>query len=191
MRQCYFAIGATAFFIFILLFFALFSQLIRPVNIVVAFPNEKRLFFLQNESFVNTGIANIVDICTFKGKLLLFTREGKIYHNGVPIYNVRTGIEWAAVKRDTELYVGSDKGIYKIPGQLKQHWTLPIGTHAVAWHNDEWVTRNTSFEYFPRNNRKLIELTENGFILEKGVDDERILSRQWIGLGARGIAFLF
>lgn len=181
----------TLLFIFILLISALFSYWLRPSQLVIAFPHTRELYFLQNQSRVPTRIPDIVDVCTARGALHIVGGNGTIYRgdDASILHVVPIRLEWCTVKHDV-LYVGSDEGIYKLPGNFRQTWQLPPGARYVDWHPDEWIIRNESFRYFPSNERKIIYLSPTGYVVEHMVEDGRAISSQYVGQGARGIAFI-
>ena len=56
------SLGLAVFFLVFLGLMGLISELVRERALVVGYPSG-RMYFLQNESFVNTPITNLRDMC--------------------------------------------------------------------------------------------------------------------------------
>ena len=184
-----------AVFIFILPIIALIQYAITPHYLVVAKPDSGQLYYVHNKSHIDTGIPDIVDICSLGDKtLFVIANSGTIYsfppsghHWKVPIR-----LEWCAVRRyDQALFVGSDEGVYKFPGPFRQSWRLKPGATRVDWRIDNtFQERKESFRYFLNRADRIVYLDGNGFLVEKVLGDSRYFTHQWVGHGARGITWI-
>lgn len=166
--------------------------MLNPRDVVVGIPDRNQLYFMRNKSFVQTTVPDMIDLCSNDGTLFIVGQDGRIYneHSKV-VFQVPIPLKWCAVRRyDGTIYVGSDYGVYKVPGAWRQPWLMKPGTEFVDWHDDEFVSRNTSFRYSLDNDRIIVFLSESGFLVHKSVNDARLISHQWIEKNARGIAWV-
>lgn len=180
-------------FLFILLILAFLQYyVLTPRSLVVGIPERQQLYFVHNKSYVQTNVSDIVDLCSLDRTLLIVGSDGRIYNaHSELLFQVPVPLKWCAVRRyDSTVYVGSDYGVYKLPGPWRQPWLLRPGTQFVDWHNDEFVTRDTSFRYSLMANTIIVSLRKDGFLVTKSIHDERAISQQYVGVGARGIAWV-
>jgi hypothetical protein len=161
-------------------------------DLVLGIPSTGELYFLHNESRVQTNVTDMVDLCTIDKELLIVGADGTLYtHLSVPRYKVPIPLEWCAVRaHDNTLYVGSDRGIYKFPGPFRQRWLMEPGTRFVDWHDDEFVKMDTSFRFVPDNDRLVVYLNKQGFLVHHALGDNRYISHHYVGTNVRGISFI-
>jgi hypothetical protein len=181
----------TFIFILAILAFLQYYWLDRK-DVVLGIPATGELYFLHNETRVQTNVTDMVDLCAIGNDLLIIGADGTLYDvHSVPRYKVPIPLQWCAVRSyDNTLYVGSDYGTYKFPGPFRQKWRKEPGARFVDWHTDEFVKMNVPFRYLPENDRTIVYLDLNGFLVRRVLGERRYISHRWVGKDCQAITFL-